>query len=52
MTGIHLNGNCRTCQTGRTGLTKALKPLLFGIVIGFAAGVLTYCWIHIITTMN
>ncbi|MBR2872485.1 MAG: hypothetical protein IKB99_03210, partial [Lentisphaeria bacterium] len=46
----------RTCsprrsgaQTGRTSLVKLLAPVLTGFVLGFAAGVIAYCWVHIIS---
>ena len=42
----------RTCQTGRTGRKGNIKPLVLGLILGYAAGVITYCWIHISTTVN
>ena len=35
-------------RTRRTSLVKLLAPVLTGFVLGFAAGVITYCWVHII----
>ena len=51
------NRSCRTGRTGRTGRTCQRqgcggKALVFGLIIGYAAGVITYCWIHILTTVN
>lgn len=31
---------------------RIITALICGIVIGYAAGVITYCWIHILTTVN
>ena len=39
----------RTCRTCRTSLVKLLAPVLTGFVLGFAAGVIAYCWVHIIS---
>ena len=50
----------RSCRTGRTGRTcqrqgcggKVAKALVLGLILGYSAGVITYCWIHILTTVN
>ena len=41
-----------TCLVMHPPRRQTLKACIFGFVIGFCAGVITYCWIHILTTVN
>ena len=36
-------------QARRTSLVKLLAPVLTGFVLGFGTGLITYCWVHIIS---